>query len=263
MAIELKRIPSSETGDFEKQTLESLTDGRVARTSRGSVSPGMNRSNTDNSEAQSVAGASLEHALLEGIRSGAHSTALTAQHLEAVVSEAVAAGREDGYREGYAAGREKGLESGFSEGHIKGRALAKREVQRLVEMIEQLMEPLDAQQTELNDALNKLVIKIAEAVVARELRAAPEIIEAVVRDAVGALPVGARNIKIRISEADKAVLEEMASSILRRDDWKIVADPELSPGDCLVEAAESLVEYLVSDRLNAVTEKLFSGGEDA
>ena len=187
MAIELKRIPSSETGDFEKQTLESLTDGRVARTSRGSVSPGMNRSNTDNREAQSVAGASLEHALLEGIRSGAHSTALTAQHLEAVVSEAVAAGREDGYREGYAAGREKGLESGFSEGHIK----------------------------------------------------------------------------IRISEADKAVLEEMASSILRRDDWKIVADPELSPGDCLVEAAESLVEYLVSDRLNAVTEKLFSGGEDA
>lgn len=162
-------------------------------------------------------------------------------------------GRDQGYKKGQAEGHAEGYQRGFAEGLNAGRDEAALRVQKLDQILTAMSRPLAALDKAVEEELAALAIGIARQLVRRELRASPGEIVAVVREAVGLLPVASLGIQIRLHPEDARLLREVLS--LGPDDrpvWQIVEDQALSRGGCVVNSELSRIDATVEKRLGAV-----------
>jgi flagellar assembly protein FliH len=92
----------------------------------------------------------------------------------------------------------------------------------------------------------EVTAQIARAVIRAELAIQPQSVAHVIEEALAALPLGARNVRVYVSAADRALLEDFGAGEAVP---ALLVDATLAPGDCRVEAAESLVDFRQSARL--------------
>ncbi len=168
---------------------------------------------------------------------------MTARQLEEIQEQA----RKEGFEQGLREGREAGVQA-FREG-----------AQRL----EQLMVALDRPFEELDEAveaqLAELAMIVARQLVRRELRADPGQVIGVVREALGALPLAARNVRLSL-HPDDAVLVREALSLQDHDSAiEVVEDPVMSRGGCRVLTESSQIDATVESRLNAIIANTLGG----
>lgn len=170
---------------------------------------------------------------------------LTAGELEEITAQA--------QREGYEAGFEEGRSAGHAQGLEEGRAQAQQElaseVAKLRATMAQLLDPIAAQQDQIEDALTRLALDIARATLDRQPPLAAAELLPVVRRAVRELPVGARNITV--------LLHPRQVELLQNDPewpatWKLQADSRVDLGGCKVMTEQSLVDYSVELRFRQV-----------
>lgn len=162
-------------------------------------------------------------------------------------------GREQGYKKGQQEGQAEGYQRGYAEGLAGGRDEVLLRVQKLDQILEFVGRPLKQLDATVEEELAWLATEIARRLVRRELRAAPGEIVAVVREAVGLLPVASANVQVRLHPDDARLIREVLS--LGRDDepvWRIVEDQTLSRGGCVVNADLSRIDATVEKRLGAV-----------
>ena len=154
-------------------------------------------------------------------------------------------------------------EEGFQRGLAAGGAAAREQLapqqlalQQRVARLQSILDFMARPLAELDEAVERelagLACAIAQCVVRRELRSDPGQVVAAVREAVGVLPVSARDVRVCVHPDDAAILREKLAAAQSERAWTIVEDPVLERGGCRVAAANSQVDARVETRVGAV-----------
>lgn len=157
------------------------------------------------------------------------------------------------YEEGFAAGRGDGL--------ARGRQEIDAQVQQLKSLIGALARPFQSLDRQVENELVALVTALVRQLVRREIRTDPGVVVAAVREALGVLPVGARNVNVQLHPTDAALVRELLSG--QEQEWRISENPGLTRGGCLVVTDTSRVDATVERRLGEAVLKVFGGERHA
>jgi flagellar assembly protein FliH len=159
--------------------------------------------------------------------------------------------REQGYQDGLAAGRKQ------AQG---GTEAERAELKRLVGGINELLK--DFEQGLANDVLS-ISLELSKLIVRTSLRVKPELVIAVVREALGSLPGLSDQTLLYLHPADAVLVREVAAADphLRELSWKIAEDPQLERGGCRLAAPTTEVDATLETRWRRVIAAL--GRDDA
>jgi flagellar assembly protein FliH len=171
---------------------------------------------------------------------GSRSTLRTAKQLEDIEAEA--------HREGHA--------RGYTEGLAKGRMAAQAEVARLRDVLAHLQQPVAELDRETESALVALMLELARRLVQQELAADPSKLVAIVRDAVGHLSQPVRGLRVRLHPDDAHVVSAHLPPQEPGEEWRVIADPSLMPGDCVVETENGRVDARLDTRQAQLAQRL-------
>lgn len=189
---------------------------------------------------------------------------MTAEEMQAIFDSAEKDGFEQGHKEGFAKGNTEGFEAGRQQGLMEMRAQLVAEQQRFQKLANALLEPLTAQDDDVENLLLDVICTLTQSVVQRELLTDSSHITALVKSAVSALPIGSKNIRVCLNPDDLAAVETYAAE--QQLAWQFFGDAELLPGGCRIETPESRVDFSVSTRLQTVLEqfvnKQLAAGDD-
>jgi flagellar assembly protein FliH len=183
--------------------------------------------------------------------SSAPDAVLNAEEVARITQQA----RDQGYAVGFDEGKNRGIKDGHQQGLSQGQQEIKQRLTQLQTALRNLMEPIRSQEQDLEEALFSLVVTLTQSVLQRELTSDPNDILHVIRGAVDALPMGASNIRVLLSEQDAIALKE---SNLLTESWQVVGDKTLKPGDVRVLTQQSVVEYTVQERFSQCIEQLLA-----
>ncbi len=148
----------------------------------------------------------------------------------------------------FAEARQKGFDEGFREGKAKSAELATA----LAAALAHLEAPLAALDDEVEEALVDLACRIAKQVVRRELQLDRGAVVAITREALAALPLNARDIKVSLHPDDADILRESLVEADANPKWTLLEDPLMSRGDVRVLSERSQVDATVNQRLTNI-----------
>ncbi|WP_018411500.1 flagellar assembly protein FliH [Methyloversatilis thermotolerans] len=155
--------------------------------------------------------------------------------------------QQDAHREGYAAGYEEGT------------ARVRMEAMRLHSAVEQLDEALAALDSSVAREVLKLGIEIARQVVRQSIAVKPEVVLAVVREAVSQLPH--QHTAIYLNPEDASLVRSHIGDQLSHAGHRIFEDVAIERGGCKVEAGGSQIDATLSTRWMRIVESLVDGAE--
>ncbi len=148
------------------------------------------------------------------------------------------------------------FEQGLSEGRDAGRAEARAQVERLASVFNQLARPLEAVDAEVETELLTLAMALARQIVRRELKSDPTQIIGIIRDAIAALPVAARDVRVHLHPEDATVVRQHLAPTESERAWSIVEDPVMARGGCQITTHNSRIDARLETRLGAILSEL-------
>lgn len=181
---------------------------------------------------------------------------MTAEEMQAIFDTAEKDGFEQGHKAGFDKGNAEGYEAGRQQGLMEMRAQLVAEQQRFQALANALLDPIDAQDGEVEHLLLDVICTLTQSVVQRELLTDSSHIVSLVKEAVDALPIGNKNIRVCLNPDDLAAVETYAEE--QQLTWTFFGDADLLPGGCRIETPESRVDFSVSARLQTVLEQFIS-----
>ncbi len=147
-------------------------------------------------------------------------------------------------------------EEGFAAGMALGSAEVSDQKERFGRLLSELSAPFEQLDEEVEHALVDLACRIARQVVRRELQTDRAQIVAVAREALHALPVAARDVKLTLHPDDAALLREAMASSGETRSWELNEDPLLTRGGLRIVTATSILDASVEARLDTVIRQL-------
>jgi flagellar assembly protein FliH len=151
----------------------------------------------------------------------------------------------------HARGYEAGMAAARAEMQAKNSELDAR-LQRLERLLQQLAQPLRELDDSVQEQLVLLTLAIGKQLVRRELKADPAQVIAIIREAVGRLPIAAREVRVHLHPEDAAVVRERLAAPTAERAWSIVEDPGLTRGGCLVRTDSSQIDARLESRIQAL-----------
>jgi flagellar assembly protein FliH len=97
---------------------------------------------------------------------------------------------------------------------------------------------------------------LARQIVRRELKADPTQIIGIIREAIAALPVAAREVRVHLHPEDAAVVREYLAPTESERAWAIVEDPVMARGGCRITTTTSRIDARLETRLGAILSEL-------
>ena len=162
------------------------------------------------------------------------------------------------YQEGFSRGLREGLEAGKEEISVV--------VERFNNLLAALAAPFEQLDLQVEQELLALVTALTRQLVRRQVRLNPGEIIPVIREAMAALPVAARDVRLYLNPEDASLVRESLSLAEEKRTFEIVDDPVLTRGDCRVASDTSQIDASLETRLNALMASLMGGlraSEDA
>lgn len=157
--------------------------------------------------------------------------------------------------------RQQVRDQAHAEGHAAGMAAAAREIDALRDALkvtlDALARPFDDLEHEVEEQLVALVRAISRQLVRRELRSEPGEVVGLIRAALDALPVGSREVAVRLHPEDAKLVGELLGTDSSATPWVIQADPLLERGGCEVVSESSQVDGRLETRLGRVIAAMF------
>ncbi|MCD9087156.1 FliH/SctL family protein [Stenotrophomonas sp. SY1] len=148
--------------------------------------------------------------------------------------------------------RDAAQEEGFQQGHVEGYAQGQNEVRRLVAQIEGILDnfsrPLGRLENEVVGALGDLSVRIAGALIGRAYESDPELLVALVHDALDTVSGTSRDVEVRLHPDDIAAISTLLSL---PEGQRLVPDVNLSRGDLRVHAESVRIDGTLDARLRA------------
>ena len=160
--------------------------------------------------------------------------------VDALVKDARQAGYQDGYRDGLAA-----LESYKQTQSAQMAAFMSDQVGNLVSDLHQRLELLEAQ---LSGRIAGVALELARQVVRSEISMRPELVVTVAEDALGTLLSSARDVVLRLDPDDLALAHGSLEEQLRARGARVMGDPHVAQGGCVVESDIAVVDASVDAR---------------
>jgi len=165
---------------------------------------------------------------------------------------------QSAHEDGFAQGRKEGQELGRREGIEQGR----QQIQQKLDQFDRLLDALNQPFKELDDQVEQevvtLVISLLRQLVRREVKLDPSGIVGVVREALMALPVASRNIRVVIHPEDAALLREVVEMSEAKQNWVMMEDPLIQRGGCKVMTDTSQIDATLETRINHLISPLLS-----
>lgn len=176
---------------------------------------------------------------------------LTAAQLDQIQKAAHAEGFEQGRKEGQAYGHREGLE--------EGRAASRAKIERLDELLHALDKPFEQLDQQVENEIVTLVISMVRQLIRREVKLDPGQIVGVVREALGILPISARNIRVVLHPEDAELVRQAYRLGDHDQKWQIVEDPVIQRGGCRIQTDTSQIDATLDSRLNSLIAPLLAG----
>lgn len=152
------------------------------------------------------------------------------------------------------AARAEGFQQGQQEGYAAGRAEALAEGQRLAQLGAQLDEALTQLDQQIAEDLLDLALEVARQVVRQAVAIKPELVLGVLREALAQMPQV--HAMIHMHPEDASLTRSYLGEQLAHAGHRIVEDPRLSRGDCIIESGSSQLDASVATRWKRVAESL-------
>ena len=192
----------------------------------------------------------------------------TAEEIEAIRQNAYEEGFEEGKQEGSEKGFQEGLAKGEQEGHQQGITSGREEglqagaeeiaAQAAVwqQLMENLHQPVDTVQQQLQKELVSLSVALARSVIKQEVKTNPDVIFQALTEGLKALPIGEKSYQIRMHPEDiMMVREQFSAEDIERHNWILVDAPELSRGGCDITTENNAVDVTIEKRSRDVLDK--------
>lgn len=145
---------------------------------------------------------------------------------------------------------------GLSEGREAGRGEVRAQVERLSGMFYDLAQPFAQLDSEVERELLSLAMALARQIVRRELKTDPTQIIGIIRDAIAALPVAAREVRVYLHPEDATVVRENLAPTVSERAWTIVEDPVMARGGCQITTTNSRIDARLETRLATILSEL-------
>lgn len=157
-------------------------------------------------------------------------------------------GREEGYAEGFASGHAQATLEGQQrlDAYIatQGRDVA----QHFAQLFEQARTQLAAQEQDIAKGVLEMACELARQVLRKELSVNPNLLQPVIRDALGMLTLDNRAAVVRLNPVDADVLAGTVREDFGGLALTLVPDTAVTQGGCLVECAGAVVDGTVERR---------------
>jgi flagellar assembly protein FliH len=148
------------------------------------------------------------------------------------------------------------FQQGLEEGRLAGRAEVRAQVERLSGMFYDLARPFEVLDAEVERELLTLAMALARQIVRRELKTDPTQIIGIIREAIAALPVAARDVRVHLHPEDAAVVRENLAPTESERAWTMIEDPVMARGGCQITTATSRVDARLETRLGSILSEL-------
>jgi len=155
--------------------------------------------------------------------------------------------------------RQEGFEQGLNEGRDAGREEFAQRLRLLDTAMQRLARPFEELDESVEQQLAQLAMLVARQLVRRELKTDPAQVIGVVREALAALPVAARDVRLAVNPEDAEMVRDALSLHDGEHAIRIVEDPVQSRGGCRVLTETSQIDATVESRLNAVIANTLGG----
>ena len=145
---------------------------------------------------------------------------------------------------------------GLAEGREAGRGEVRAQVEKLAGMFYDLAKPFEVLNAEVERELLTLAMALARQIVRRELKTDPTQIIGIIRDAMAALPVAAREVRVHLHPEDASVVRENLAPTISERAWTLVEDPVMARGGCQITTTTSRIDARLETRLAAILSEL-------
>jgi flagellar assembly protein FliH len=155
------------------------------------------------------------------------------------------------------AARQAGYQDGYRDGLVALESFKQSFAAQMAAQLGTLVSGFDAEFAQLEqqiaDTVARTATALARQVVRSELAARPELVAAVAAQAVEAVLLSAKHIRVHVHPQDQALVAQGAAEVLAARGARLIADGSVSRGGCRVEsdlearwaqAAESLGQPL-------------------
>ena len=160
----------------------------------------------------------------------------TAEQWLARIEEARTAGYSQGYRDGLEA-----LEAAK-------RQFAQATSMQLAQLVAAFDEQTQGLDASLAETMVQTAVTLARQVVRSEIAQRPELIVQVAEDAVGAVILSARHLRLRLNPKDLPLVEAGAADLLRARGVLLQGDATIATGGCVVESDLGQVDARIESR---------------
>lgn len=156
------------------------------------------------------------------------------------------------------AARQSGYQDGYRDGMAALDAFKKSFAKQTSAQIGALVENFDAEMRALEDdmaaAVSRIAVELARQVVRSELEQRPELIARVAHDAVEALQLSARHVRVRVHPDDFPLVQEGAGEEMQAREAQLIPDADVPRGGVKVDADIASVDATIATRwLQAVS----------
>ncbi|OYT88093.1 MAG: flagellar biosynthesis protein [Burkholderiales bacterium PBB6] len=147
-------------------------------------------------------------------------------------------------------------QQGWHDGHRDGlealeaakRQFAQQTSAQMTALLASTEARLAALEIDMAQALMDSAVMLARQVVRSELATRPELVAQVAQDAVAALMLSARQLRMRLHPDDVALVAQGAADALKSRDVLLLADAQVERGGCLLESDLGLVDARIEQR---------------
>lgn len=159
---------------------------------------------------------------------------------EELVAEQLRAARQGGYHDGYRDGL-AALDS-FKQ------SFASQATAQVGALMQSYAAQMDQLQQQMADALAAAAVALARQVVRGELHADPRQVAMVAQEALETLLLSARHVTVRVHPDDHPLVAQGAAEVLDARGARLVADPAVTRGGCLVESDIGIIDASIETR---------------
>jgi flagellar assembly protein FliH len=166
----------------------------------------------------------------------------------AAAAEAIArVAREQSEARGYEAGMAKAKAE--MDGQVNE---LKAHIQRLDKLLQFMSRPLEELDADVEKMLLQLTLTVGKQLARRELRIDPAQVIAIIRESLQDLPTAAREARVHLHPEDASIVRERLAEPSNERAWRIVEDPTMSRGGCIVKTETSRIDARLESRISTI-----------
>ncbi|WP_051962340.1 flagellar assembly protein FliH [Serratia sp. Ag2] len=163
-------------------------------------------------------------------------------------------GKQEGYQEGVRLGHDEGLRKGNNEGKLQAKQQFDEAAKPLEDVAQELNQYLAHYEQRRREELLQLVEKVTRQVIRCELALQPTQLLALVEEALSSLPQQPEQIRVQLNSDEFRRISDADPQ--RAQQWGLMADPDLAPGECRVVTDTSEMDIGCQHRLEQCLEVL-------